>query len=332
MTNLRVVATSHSISNLSSEFIARGYCELKQLGFHVTEAKNLYKNYGHAAGTIDERVDAFHEAIMDTSIDVIMSFWGGFQTHQLLEFLDYDKILKTNKFIIGYSDLSSLLVAIFCKTGLVTYLGPAVVTFSKPCVPDYTKHFFMSLIDNFKQYKNFNDSNYLKEIFHAEQISINRYWQEPEREMIFQKSSGWKCYRHGIASGRIIAGNLGTLMLIYGTEFFPYQALKNAILFIEEDENEKPETIDRYFTELRHRGAFKLISGLVIGRFSEKIFHDDDNFEMILHDALRDYNFPVFHDVDFGHTDPMFTLPIGGFATLNTKEKQIIIFASKNNL
>lgn len=59
-------------------------------------------------------------------------------------------------------------------------------------------------------------------------------------------------------------------------------------------------------------GVFDQISGMVIGRFASSVeFSEDDSLEMILDDALRSYDFPVMVDVDFGHTDPLFTFPIG---------------------
>lgn len=59
-------------------------------------------------------------------------------------------------------------------------------------------------------------------------------------------------------------------------------------------------------------GEFEKNSGLVVGRFPSSVgFKKSDSLEMILADAVKGYDFPVITDVDFGHTEPMITLPIG---------------------
>ena len=66
------------------------------------------------------------------------------------------------------------------------------------------------------------------------------------------------------------------------------------------------------FTQLRHMGVYDQIAGMVIGRFSRQVgFKEGDTLEMILDDALKGYRFPVITGVDFGHTDPLITIPLG---------------------
>ena len=129
-------------------------------------------------------------------------------------------------------------------------------------------------------------------------------------------------FRRGQAEGIIVGGNLGTLLLLVATEYMP--DLDGKILFVEEDEDETPMTVDRLFTQLRHVGAFGRIAGLVIGRFPASVgFSDQDSLTMILDEALAGYDVPVLYDVDFGHGDPIFTFPIGGRCRLDASNRTL---------
>jgi muramoyltetrapeptide carboxypeptidase len=125
--------------------------------------------------------------------------------------------------------------------------------------------------------------------------------------------------RSGTARGRIIAGNLGTMLLLAGTPYWP--DLRGAILCVEEDENETPATVDRCFTQLRHLGVYDVIAGLVVGRFPPTVgFSKEDSLEEILLTATRGCTFPIGIDFDFGHWDPIFVLPNGVQAELSVTE------------
>jgi len=313
-----IVATGNPINRTTDDTIDRGYSRLKDMGFKIVEAPNLRKQYGHTAGTVKERADILNEFFENSDIDAIMAFWGGFQSHQLLEYLDFKLIKKNPKIFIGFSDTTSLLNGIHTKTGLVTFLGPAVITFAKPEFFPYTKKYFESVLIEGKESLKLSASK---------QYSDNEWWKDPGKKMIFKRTTGWKTYKPGIAEGKIVGGNMGTLLNLMGTSYFP--DLKGKMLFVEDDEEEKPATVDRFFTQLRQINAFDKIKGLVIGRWHTKVgFSKNDSFEMILNDSLRGYKIPVLYDVDFGHTDPLLTIPLGIKCRLDSKKKEITYLES----
>lgn len=310
--NLGVVALSTPAKNLKPEYRERAYKRIKDLfGLNVIEAPNIDLQTGHTAGTIKERVKSLHDFFRRKDIHGILSFWGGFNTHQVLEYLDYDLIKKNPKVLIGYSDTTNLLSAITHKTGLITFNGPAIITFAKPTVPDET-------IDCFRSLAMGNETNYIYPV--SKSFSDNQWWMEDKME--FSPNPGLLCYKKGKAEGKIVGGNIGTLLLLAGTPYWP--SMKGKILFVEDDEAENSKTLDRYFTQLRHMGVYDQISGMVVGRFPRCVgFNEKDSLKMILDNALKGYRFPVITEFDMGHTDPLMTVPLGAKVSIDGNKEKI---------
>lgn len=320
-----IVATSHSINVASADTIARSYAYLESKGLRPIEAPNCRSEIGHAAGTIKERADSINEFFRDPNINAILAFWGGYNTNQILEHLDYEMIKNNPKPLIGYSDLTALQIALHSQTNLVTFSGPVGITFGKPQVPKYTWDAFEKVLFTNDALKN---NRFTPISFESsEEFSENKWWEEENQLMKFSKTKAWNCYRPGVCEGRLIGGNMGTLLLLAGTQYWPN--FENKILFIEDDEVEIPQTIDRCLTHLRQLKVFDQISGLIIGRMPSSIgFKKEDSLEMILDNALQGYDLPVLTEVDFGHTDPLLTLPIGILSKLDATNKVLTLLES----
>ncbi|MCP3738960.1 S66 family peptidase [Rossellomorea sp. BNER] len=283
--------------------LQRGVEELEKLGFKVKLAKNSTKAYQYMAGTIDDRVEDLHDLFLDPDVKAIITTIGGTSSHQLFEKLDFKLIKNNPKIFMGYSDITSLHLAIHKKTGLVTYLGPAILPqFGEfNGLIDFTKQYFMDILVDGKPVE-YKDSE--------EFIFETLYWDEKDdRERHRIKNKGSKILNPGNAKGRILAANLSTILLLAGTEYFP--DMDGCILCLEDDEGETPAFIDRYLTQLRQLGVYEKINGLVVGRFHEKVGFTEGQLEEIIQRATREYDFPIIYDLDFGHTDPMFILPNG---------------------
>lgn len=297
---LGIIATSTPVDDAGDELVERGYNRLRKLGFEVVEAPNCRSRHGHMAGTVQQRVDALHDFFADDDIDGIMSFWGGLNTHQMLEHLDWELIAANPKPLVGYSDLTCLTNAITAKTGLVTFQGAAGITFAKPRLFDYSVRWFRRVLVEGGDRLAYEP---------AGGCSDNIWYERDDEKMLEKPAPGWRCFQPGVGTGRIVGGNLGTLLLLAGTSWWP--ELEGRILFAEEDEVETPGTVDRMFTQARQMGVFDEIAGLVVGRFPESVGLGVEGLEMILERVLEGCDIPVLVDVDFGHTDPRITYPLG---------------------
>jgi muramoyltetrapeptide carboxypeptidase len=301
---VRVVSPAISLAKISpglrqianDRFLSMGL--VLSFGTHA-EAKGDY-----GSSPIESRVDDLHEAFSDPSVKMIITTLGGFNSNQLLPYLDYSLIKNNPKIFCGYSDITALGNAIYAKTGLVTYSGPHYSSFGEKKFFDYT-------LDNF--------TNCLMrtEPFHitpSEEWSNDPWYMDQEDRKPLKNNGCW-IVNEGMAEGTIIGGNLCTLNLLQGTEFMP--SLDNSILFVEDDSLSDPLIFDRDLESLMQQRDFKGVKGLVIGRFENKSGISKNDIVNIIRNKKALAGIPVIANADFGHTEPKFTFPIGGIARVS---------------
>ena len=114
------------------------------------------------------------------------------------------------------------------------------------------------------------------------------------------------------------------MLVLSSTKYFP--DLKGKVLFIEEAEEESVGMIHRYLTQLTQIMDINELKGICIGRFCEQSkFSDTDSVEDLLSTVFPNIKIPVVYNLDFGHSDPMFTIPNGGYCSLDTKKNTLIL-------
>ncbi len=293
----------------------KGYKYLKSKGFSVVEGRSVkLLTQKHTAGTASFRAEDIHNFVKRDDIGCIMAFWGGFNTNQLLDQLDYNLIKQNPKIFIGYSDVTALTTAITTKTGLITFSGPGLISFAKPEPFEYTWDYFEKMCIEPQEDTTIEPSQeYADDLF---------FLRKDDNHRIKKTNEGIKVFNLGNATGEVIAGHLQTILILQGTQYLP--DLTNKILFIEEDETSTPAHVDRFLYQCKQLGWFDKIAGLVIGRFTEQSsFSPEDSLEDILKEYFLNAKFPILYNVDFGHSDPLITIPNGGTANINADKKQI---------
>ncbi|MGT2911414.1 S66 family peptidase [Streptococcus cameli] len=307
--HIRVVSPSSSIvhiggfdANLSAKE------KLEELGFSVSFSSNYLEHDIFDSASIESRVADLHEAFQDDSVDAILATIGGFNSNELLPYLDYDLIARHPKIICGYSDSTAFLNAIYAKTGLQTYMGPSYSSFKMKEGQDYQTQMWLQAVSQ-DTYK----------LTPSKQWSSDE-WFIPGSPRHF-KPTEWKVYQHGQASGTIIGGNVSTFPLISGTPYAPQVA--DPILFLEASESCHFIDFTRQLAALLQ--VYPHSKALVIGRFPKESEMTEEILLAILdkHPLLK--TIPVLYDLDFAHTQPLFTVTIGAKATLNTQDFTIQI-------
>lgn len=239
-------------------------------------------------------------------------------SNSILPYIDYEHLKNNPKIIVGYSDVSALLLGIFAKTGLTTYYGPAVVaSFGEfPPFVDETYKYFSDILCN--------------ELVLPQVLPTPKYWSDEFVDWKTQNRSKHKIknklipVNDGVTTGRLIGGNLNTMQGIWGTEYMP-QFIDGDILFIE-DSLKDAATIERSFSLLKLSGVFDKVSGIILGKHEK---FDDQNTGrvpyQILKEVVGEANIPILAEFDCCHTHPMLTLLIGAKVELNSSSKTVTI-------
>lgn len=296
---VRVIAPALSMSIIAAE--TRFYADenFKKLGLKLQFGKHVEESDKFNSSSIASRVSDLHDAFADSRVKAIFAVIGGFNSNQLLEYIDWGLIKNNPKIFCGYSDITALQNAILAKTGLVTYSGPVYSTFGQKILDEYS-------IDNFKKCL-FTESPYR---LAAPEFWTDDHWYMDQDNRHPIKNQGYWVLQTGKASGQLIGGNLCTLNLLQGTEYMP--SGRQVVLFLEDDDETNALLFDRDMQSLLQTGYFSDIRGLVIGKFKKASRLSMSDLALIIASNKRLKGIPIIANVDFGHTDPRITFPIGG--------------------
>lgn len=295
---------------------AKAYLQSK--GFRLKAGSLTAKSRGYRSGTVKERVEELNELIRDPDVRCIMSTIGGMNSNALLPYIDYEALRKDPKILIGYSDVTAILLGVYAKIGLVPFYGPALVASFGELEPlvNITYQTFADICvdDSATPYP----------------YSMPSFWAEERIEWEAQDrakqgvANQWLTVEGGKASGRVMGGNLNTLQGFWGSEYMPEIQIGD-ILFLE-DSLKDASTVERSFAFLKVNGVFEKISGIILGK--HELFDDKSTGvkpHEILLEILNGQTLPFLADFDCSHTHPMFTLPLGVEIELDATGKSVTI-------
>ncbi|HEL2401295.1 TPA: LD-carboxypeptidase [Streptococcus suis] len=301
--HIRVVSPSSSIERIGGfEANLAAKEKLEDLGFKLSFSEHYFENDMFDSAPIASRVADLEAAFGDESVDAILTTIGGFNSNELLPYLDFDLIAQNSKIFCGYSDTTALLNAIYAKTGIQTYMGPAYSSFKMVQGQDYQTQSWLNAVTQ-NTYKLSPSTEWSSDAWYLSDAPRTFYPTE------------WKVYNPGQTSGIAIGGNISTLNLLTGTEFAPKP--DKYVLFLEEAEDDDYLIIARHLTALLQ--AYPNPQAVVFGRFPKETKMTEEILLAILdkHPILK--TIPVLYDLDFAHTQPLFTIAIGGQVELDTK-------------
>lgn len=297
--HIRIIAPARSLSLLSQKNIDLAKKRLEEAGFVVTFGRHVAQKDEFGSSSIESRIEDLHEAFADKSVDGILTVIGGFNSNQLLQYIDYDLIANNPKLLCGYSDITALLNAIYAKTGMITYLGPHFSSWGMEQGFEYTQEYFEKCC--------MSDSGF--QIIPSKEWSDDA-WYLDQNKREFVLNAGWWVMNEGHAEGRVVGGNLCTYQLLFGTEFM--NSMEDSILVVEDDSQSSPVDFDRDLQSLIHQPSFVGVQGILIGRFQKESKMTRELLQKIIGTKKEMKNISIIANVDFGHTTPMLTLPIGG--------------------
>ncbi len=277
---------------------ADGVAALEKLGLKVKFGNHVFKKHYWSAGTKTERIEDFNKMWQDPEVKMLLMTQGGATANHLLDGINYEMVRRNPKIFCGISDGTTLLNAIFAKTGLITFHGPDLLwTFGREMTFPFRDNIVKTLFE--KQRRRLTGVMGLK---HQTNPKIKLPW--------------WKCLHPGKASGILIGGHTGSLLNLAASGYLP--DTKNAILFIEGTET--LEQLDKTLNSFRLRGVFGEIAGIIVGWFDNAYPADISDSPRQVSDLIMEvtdgYGFPILEICELGHNVENYIFPIGCMATI----------------
>lgn len=313
-----IVSPSWGGAGVFPHRVEQGIRRLNSLGFRVELAPHALSHKGYVSDTAENRVQDLHTMFANPAIKAILAAIGGDHACHLLPLLDFDLIASHPKVFMGFSDISVLNVAIWKRTGLTTFNGPALLSdFAEyPHMLDYTEQYFLRAVTGKEPIGVVEPALYWTEEFldWGEKKDLER----PRQLLI---SSGWTWLKPGRAEGRLIGGCLESLQHLRGTEYWP--DWEDTIFFFEtSEEKPSPATVDGILMDYENMGVFEKLRGMLVGRPMSYSEEEKQALRERILERTQAYSFPIITDMDFGHTSPQFTLPLGCQARIDSTAKR----------
>lgn len=237
---------------------------LKEIGLNPIFSKFIYEKYSVFSGSGKERGEALMNFYLDKDIKAIFDISGGDLANEVLDYLDFEIIKNNPKAFFGYSDLTTIINAIYSKTGNVSYL-----------------YQIRNLIYSFKDIQK---ERFINSILLGKDDLFN---------IKYEFLQGNKM------SGVVVGGNIRCFLKLSGTPYMPN--LENKILLLESYGGEVA-LMTTYLTQLKQMGAFKKIKGIILGTFTKMEENKvKPNIEEIVLKIVNDKNLPIIKTNEIGH-------------------------------
>lgn len=290
----RVALVAPSGTVLESDDVDRSAELCLALDLEPVVTPNARRRHGYLAGTDPERLADLQWAIADAGIAAIWCIRGGFGATRILAALDFAPLREHPKVLLGFSDITALLLKCHASTGLVTFHGPVARNGLTP----------------------FSRERLQRVLFDPGPIGALPLPPGPAGTVVPREPRVVRL-AGGQAEGRLVGGNLTLVQCLIGTGALP--SLRGAILFLEEV-GEDLYRVDRALAHLRDAGVLTGIAGAALGHFSDlrrSASEGSRSLDEVLHDYLDPLGVPAARGFPIGHIDNQWTLPVGVRARLD---------------
>ncbi|TWT48824.1 S66 peptidase family protein [Botrimarina hoheduenensis] len=272
---------------------------LERLGYPSKCYRDVCASAGYLAGDDASRIAELHAAFDDPDTKLVLAVRGGYGVGRLLDRIEFKRLVRRPKFVVGYSDITALHAAIQRQTGLVSLHGPNLVgglgDDSAASLPERDQ--WLALVSG-------------KLATGADLCPSSA-------------AANLRTVTPGVAQGRLIGGNLAVLNALIGT---PFQPDFEAAILLLEDTGETPYRIDRLLTQLRTAGLLAQLAGVLVGAFSDTGAETSAGaVEALLDEFLTPLGVPVLAGLPIGHEHPNLPLPLGGLVEIDASNRRFLL-------
>ncbi len=296
-------------------------------GLEVVETTNALKSADWIYRNPQARANDLMEALTDNSIKAIITNVGGEDSLRTLPFVDIDLIRQNPKIFIGFSD-STITHFCFYKAGVTSFYGPSI---------------FIGFAENTGMFP-YQIADIQRSLFSSKAVgkispntngwtSERLEWAEPSNQLIARKlepSTGWRFLQGtGSATGELLGGCIEVLEFLRDTPVWVSpDEWKGKLMFIETSEVKiQPRQLLWILRNYAAAGILHNINALLFSRPFDNVYWKE--YDDILLKVIREeeglHKLPIVTGMDFGHTCPVFTLPYGIKAKIDSDKQEFSI-------
>lgn len=252
------------LKTLQLEIVSSPYLFEKQRCDHFTSGK--------------ERARWLMSLYEDKNIKMIFDISGGDIANEVISYLDWKTIRKSSKPFWGYSDLTTLLNAIYTMTGECGYLYQL-----RNLVGSYSKM----------------QEDYFKEALITTSEEKEKHLFNPHFEFIQGEQM----------SGIVVGGNMRCFLKLAGTPYMP--DLTDKVLLLEARGGKKAQMIT-YLHQLKQLGAFEKVKGILLGTFTVMDQEEGrETIEALVKEIVGNPCLPIAGTKEIGHGEDSKCIRIG---------------------
>jgi muramoyltetrapeptide carboxypeptidase len=289
----------------------RALTRLQQRGFRIKTYGDIYRSRGYLAGDDATRASELMAAFADPESAAVWCARGGYGVVRILDRLDFDVIGRSPKVFVGFSDITLLHMAIQQRTGLITFHAPNLQDgFGKaddmPAANEAALWRAILVSDEQHAGTSTADRGYAFDFVGVDNLDLRPICP-------------------GIATGRLIGGNLAVICGIIGTPFEIETA--GRILFLE-DISERSYRIDRYLSQLNLADKLADVAGVLLGTFSYEegeTADEQSDIRALFKEYLEPLGVPVLAGFPAGHELYNLALPMGACVQVDADHKSVTV-------
>lgn len=307
-----VTAPSSGVDAELHDLLRHSFSRMERRGFSIVSGETVWTQEKAKSSPAKVRAAEFNEMMNDDHINLIIPPWGGELLIEILEYIDFENF--KSKWILGYSDISVLLLAITLKTGIATAHGTNIIDlrgdFTDPTTGMWQSVLSTKTGQSIVQY---SSEKYQKEWNHADSSPCVFHLTEP---------TYWKAVADQSVKiqGRLLGGCIDVIRHLVGTPYGDVQHFqqnyinKEPVIWYLENCELSTTDLRRSLVQMKLAGWFDNCTGIMFGRSLANRPVENYTVEDIYQELFEELQLPIVYDIDCGHMPPQITFINGSYA------------------
>lgn len=313
-----VTAPSSGVPEALHSMFRSACSRLVEKGFAIECGDTVWTQFKAKSSPAKVRAAEFNEMMQRQEISMVIPPWGGELLIEILEHLDFEHMQE--KWILGYSDVSSLLLAVTLKTGIATAHGPNLVDLRGEEWDETTAGWERVLRTKAGE-----------TVLQSSSIMFQDKWQygNPTKHVFhLTETTSWKTIHHDKVKieGRLLGGCIDIIMHLAGTPYgdvkrFRERYIQNGpVIWYLENAEMNTTAVRRALIQMKLAGWFDGCAGVMFGRSPANEPVNEYLIEDVYGELSEELGVPVIYDIDCGHKPPQITLINGAYAEVEAAE------------